>query len=335
MPISVDAKRLELTVLAWLWCQKSSAAQDKIDKSIEPLSITDALQRLVAVGEVERTESKGTKRKPGKLMFAIAESGIERVREQFKRASPPKSTPFQSLLAGPLAAMALEVAIPGSDTELKVFKKLLPIAVCVRRLGLSIPLDKGTDAAKLAMIAMSLGRLYDPPAASLPIKKLPTGELPALVIAPLLGIPATHAAFASIDKLFESTSLGLMEVGKIGDLTARLVRGWLMTGSAKPAAPFDLESFSRKAMAAARDVVETGGAGVSNLRDQVLVASVWERYGKLFGPMSLDVFKRSLRDANGDHVILVCEDRVPADREREFRESEVRTGASVYHYLRI
>lgn len=344
-----QSERIETVVLAWLWCQKSPADAAKVAKAIAPLLTGDAddatraaLDRLTAAGAVTRTEKKTPKGKPPKADYAIAKPGVRRAQAFSGRQAPPKTTPFPALLAGPFAAIALELPVPASDADLKAFKKALPLAVCVRPLGVS--LADGADAAKCTILARALNRLFDPPA-KLTFKKLPSGEATMIAMASELGIPPDRLAFKTVDSLIGAAALREADVTKAAEIPVALVRRWLSGGapadmsapSAVVNAPTTIPpaSFARDVLAAARDVVATNGRGVSNLRDQVLVGAVRERYASLFGEIAMDEFKRHLRDVSGGEVMLVCEDRIPADRLQEFRESEVRIGASVFHYIRV
>jgi len=105
--------------------------------------------------------------------------------------------------------------------------------------------------------------------------------------------------------------------------------------AATQASPIDLPTFSRQALAAAKAVAREGGPGVSSLGDKVLVHYVWRQYEKTFGPLPLERFKQNLSDVNGDHLVLAREDLILGDRAEEFSQSEVRTGGSRYHYIRV
>lgn len=359
----MNQERFDLLTLAGLWCQKVPVDAAKLFKALAPLlsassvdAVAESLDRLTARGEIERTQKKGAKGKPPQSEYAIAEIGSQRMRTQFGRPTPPKT--FPSLVAGPLTAIALDMPIPMSDADVKSFKKALPLAICARPLGIS--LSAGADAAKGAILARALGRLFQPPA-KLTIKKVPAGMPTVIAIGAELGVSPDKLAFKTVDQLINAVAMGTTGATKAGDLPAAVVRQWIaadgVASAAKPAfasvvnvdpaasaggyssasAPSAINpaSFARNVLAAARDVVATNGRGVSNLRDQVLVASVCERFGELFGRVGLDEFKKHLRDVSGGEVMLVCEDRIPADRQQEFRESEVRIGASVFHYIRI
>lgn len=98
------------------------------------------------------------------------------------------------------------------------------------------------------------------------------------------------------------------------------------------------KAFAHNAQAAAQRVSARGpGApGVSSLGDKVLVSHAHAEYEKAHGAMPLATFKQRLSDVNGDDhgVSLVREDLVPAERAGEFAASEVKRGASSYHYIR-
>jgi hypothetical protein len=88
-------------------------------------------------------------------------------------------------------------------------------------------------------------------------------------------------------------------------------------------------------LAAAKAVACDGGPGVSSLGDKVLVHYAWRQYEKTYGPLPLERFKQNLSEVNGNHLVLAREDLIPGERAQEFSQSEVRTGASRYHYIRI
>ena len=234
------------------------------------------------------------------------------------------------------------------------FAELLGWATCVREHRLEIPLDRGIDTAKLELTKLALSRSNGVPPEKIYLKKLPGGELPAIVVGPLLGQPATMAA--KLETLVSSRAAELLGGAKI---PAAVVRRWVEgNGGAAPAADassdasspqpavpdgtapprladVDRSTFISRACAAAARVAGGLGPGVSPLGDKVLVSHVWRRYQQDHGPVPLDAFKQRLSEANGEQLPLVREDLVPEDRRAEFAESEVRTGVSVFHYVRV
>lgn len=107
----------------------------------------------------------------------------------------------------------------------------------------------------------------------------------------------------------------------------------------KPHAPIVTDkAFAHNAQAAAQRVSAhgPGAPGVSSLGDKVLVSHVHAEYEKAHGAIPLATFKQRLSDVNGDDhgVSLVREDLVPAEKAGEFAASEVKRGASSYHYIR-
>ncbi len=368
MQNQVIEDRLDKLALAWLWCQGDKAATPAAVatgvKAMLPSATTPAetvastLARLVTAGEVERIEAA---KKGAKPTYKTSASGARRAMEFLgRRDRPGGSRPFGALASYDLPALAAGLTIPAANKkEQAAFGKLLPVAVSVRHHRIDVPLDKGPDAAKVALVKLALSRAGGVAAGEIHLKKLPGGELPALVVGPLLGQPRTAAT--NIDKLLAEVANGCLGITKAAQLKAAVVRQWLTAENenapdnagpvtsapadaqslAKPppersgAVEVDLPTFIRQLHAAVADVARNGGAGVSNLRDKVLVNAAWRRYEQLFEPIPIDQFKRRTLDAGGSQIDLVREDLIPVDRAAEFHEAEVRAGASTYHYIRV
>jgi hypothetical protein len=349
MDSQVHSDRLDLIALAWLWCQQGKAVKAaKLETAIKPIVPTGtaktlaeaSLNRSVQTGSAEEIPAK-----KGKGDFRITPAGQQRVREALKRdALPAGKTPFKALLEFSFAAIAENLAIPGSDKKTqKDFFDLLKIAICARHFALDVPLDQGPAAAKLHLLKLALSRANAVPPEKIHLKKVPTdSELLALVVGPLLSEPDTAAA--KLEKLIVSKASAILNVTKPAQIKPGVVRRWLSQpaivaeSTAIPAetpAALDLKTFANHVVEAAKEVSRTNPRAVSSLGDKVLVHFVWQAYERWFAPMRLEAFKQHLSDANGDLLVLVREDMIPEDRRQEFLESEVRRGASCYHYIRI
>jgi hypothetical protein len=341
--------RLDLIALAWLWCQQGKAAKSaKLETALKPVVPTGtakalaeaSLNRLVQIGSAEEIPAK-----KGKSDFRVTSAGQQRVCEALKlSALPAGKNPFKLLLESPFAAMAENLAIPGSDKKAqKDFFDLLKIAICARQFNLDLPLDQGPAAAKLHLLKLALSRANEVLPEKIHLKKLPAdSELLALVVGPLVGEPDT--AVAKLEKLIVSKVSAILNVTKPAQIKPAVVRRWLhqpapvsepVAAAVETVPAFDLNVFANHVVEAAKEVARTNPRAVSSLGDKVLVHFVWQAYERWFTPMPLDVFKQHLSDANGDLLVLVREDMIPEDRRAEFAESEVRRGASCYHYIRI
>ncbi len=268
---------------------------------------------------------------------------------------PASKTPFKTLLDTVIPAAALNLPAPASDLKSRnAFAKLALIAVCARHFSLDVPMETAA-AAKLGLVKASLARASGVAVTKIHLKKLPPGELPALIAGPLLGEPETAAA--NIDKLIEAKAFALLGISKSGQLKSAVVKLWLCDGAHplvaevvpalppataparahEPVAPTvqDLSLFARNVLHAARDAARANPRALSNLGDKILVRPVWEHFTRIFGAMPLDLFKQQLAEANGDHLVLVREDMIPVERAAEFADSEVCRGASSFHYIRI
>jgi hypothetical protein len=247
MDTSINTDRLGLVVLAWLWCQRGKPVKEAAIATAMKTALGDAsfkqsipavLDRLVAAGDVERI-APATKK--GKSEFKIAAQGESRAADFLgRRELPAGAKPFAALGAGALPAIALGVAIPGEDKKSQAaFGKLAPVAVCARRFMLEIPLDQGPDAAKVALVKLALAKWNGVPAGKihLKLKKAPAGELPALVVGPLLEINATAAT--NLDKLIDSIAAGILNAGKpsAAQIKAAVLRRWVSDESASKAEP--------------------------------------------------------------------------------------------------
>lgn len=369
MATQANEDRLDGVVLAWLWCQRgkpaTAAALATGVKAMLPAGAASdlakaSLGRLTAAGHVERIEPA---KKRGAATFRATPAGERRAAEMLGRDDRPAGVrPFATLANFDLPARAAGLPVPADKKAQLAFGKLLSVALTARRYGLDVPLTAGPEAAKVAMVKLALARAAGVPVDRFHLKKLPAGELPALVVGPLIGHPAKTTS--GLDELLKSVASDLLGVSPGAQFKPAIVRQWLSAdggGAARaadagpapesqvatvvsppgadgpPAAPPDVsaEQFVDQVRRAVAGAARAGGPGVSNLRDKVLVAAAWRRHGQLFGTVPLDRFKRRLSAVNGELVDLVREDLVPADRVDEFRESEVRNGASVYHYIRV
>jgi len=341
--------RLDLVVLAWLWCQQGKPAKaSKVETAIKPLVPTgsakspaeSSLARLV-----QATHAESIQAKKGKPDFRITPAGQQRISEVLKRDSlPAGKTPFKALVENWFSAIAANLPIPSPDKKAqKDFSDLLKIAVCATQFHLDLPLNLGPIPARLHLLKLALSRANNIPPEKIHLKKMPTdGELLALVVGPLLQEPDTAAG--KLDKLIASKASAILNVSSPLKIKSGVVRQWLNQPAHPPApdvAPveqkpaFDLKSFAKHVVEAAKEVARTNPRAVSNLGDKVLVHFVHQAYEKWFAPMPIDIFKQHLSDANGDLLVLVREDMIPEDRRQEFLDSEVRRGPSSYHYIRI
>jgi hypothetical protein len=327
-----------------------------------------AIERLIQAEHAEYIPSG--KKKPSQ--FKITAAGESAVRQRLQISElPAGASPFGSISSCELPAIASELPLPGGDNKSrKEFAGLLPVMVCVRHFNLQIPLESGPVTAKLELVKLALSRLSQVSADRIYLKKLPTGPLPALVVGPLLKEPGT--AIANVDKLLVATACKILSPCKPAQIKFGIVRRWLFEMGVESAArsdvmreadvtqppprpspgvpgegekfpaqihprtsPSDLAAFSRQALAAAHAVADAGGPGVSSLGDKVLVHYAWRQYEKTYGPLPLDRFKQNLSLVNGEHLVLVREDLIPGERAQEFSQSEVRTGESRFHYIRV
>lgn len=327
--------RLENVILTWFVSQQGKAkkatdvakALASLGSAVDPAPLLD---ELAARGQLERIESK----KKGPVSFALTAVGQQRVAGVLSQSpSAPKLT--WAVLSKRLAAVALAIdpAVAGS-LKPAALGKLLLCAVVIRELKLDVPLDQGDKAALLMLVKLALARWNNVPVEKVYLKKLPTGELPALVAAPLLGQAGT--AVGKIDKLIEACALQRLGITSTKGLDAAILRRWIGGGGETNRLPVsDPRHFAGNVLAAAHAIARDGGPGLSNLKDKVMIHPCWQRFGQMFGELPLDEFKRQLSRANGDGVILVCEDLITDARRSEFAQSEVRVGTSSYHYIRL
>jgi len=242
----------------------------------------------------------------------------------------------------------LKLPVPGDNKTIqKDFPKLLPLAVCAEHFRFDLPMERGSIAAKLALVKMALSNAQGVPAEKINLKKLPTGELPALVAGPILGAPGTDSK--NLEKLLESRAVHLLNVSKATQIKSGVVRQWILgngrshdapplTRLTQPEVPatIDLPRFAEQVQSAARSVARTNRDSVNNLGDQVLIYYCWQEYQRLFGETPFQWFTEHLIECNKVRLlVLVREDLVPGERAEDFRRSEVHLGASVYHYVRI
>jgi hypothetical protein len=344
MRSQVIPDRLDLIVLAWLSCQQDKPAKSaRLETALKPLvpvgnaksSAESSLARLVHAAHAEEIKAK-----KGKSDYRITPEGQQKLCEILKRDTLPAS-PFKALLEQTFSAIALELPIPASDKKAqKDFGDLMKLAICARRFKLDLPTDQGPVAAKLQLVKLAISTANGVAISKIHLKKLPTdGELLALVVGPLLQEPETAAG--KLEKLIASKVSAILNVTKPTQIKSGVVRWWLNQPESvapqtdEPAEAFDLKSFARHVIEAAREVARTNPRAVSNLGDKVLVRFVHQAFETWFNPMPIDLFKQHLFDANGDLLVLVREDMIPEDRRQEFSESEVRRGPSFYHYIRI
>ncbi len=355
MQSEVNEERLELVVLAWLWCQTgkpataaslATAMKPMVPQGAAQSLAPTALERLVTSARAERIQPA---RKTAKASFKITESGQAYVSRRLGRTSLPVSTrPFGSISTYELPAIASGLPLPQTDKKSqKTFTALLPLAVCIQQLDLPVPLDRGLDVAKLELVKLALSRMSHVPTDRIYLKKLTDGVLPALVVGPLLGEPETKAA--KLDQLLAAVVCKILDHCQAKQIKFAVVKRWLGVRAPTPSAPpldpaglgahadsyADPATFSRQALAAAQAVAHVGGAGVSNLGDKVLVHYAWRQYERTYGPLPLERFKQNLSEVNGTQLVLVREDLIPEDRAQDFSDSEVRTGASRFHYIRV
>ncbi len=318
-----DPDRLDLLTLAWVWCGGKPVAAAAVQKGLKAYlpsgaDVAASLDRLSAAGDVGRAEVPVKGRgKPKPPTFAATGAGQSRAAAAFGRSGPAK---FATLSKLELPAVAAALPPPGTAAALR---KLLPLAVVGAEIGVDLPLADGAEASKLHLVRLAVARAQGIDVRRVHLKKVPAGELPAIVAGPLLG--ATGTAAATLDKLVEATACNAVDAATAGQLPTAVVRRWLAAGDRSSPA-FDAAAVLAAARRAAADRRVT-----TNLGDKVLVEAVWAAYGH----GSLDDFKRRLAAANGAGVDLFAEDLVPADRRDEYDRSAVRVGPTAYHYVRI
>ena len=337
MELAGKQARLEMIVLSCLWCAPdkpfkvsgvATALKSILEADTSP-EMPAVLERLAEAGDLQRIPATTKKGMPS---FAITASGARRVAHWLGREKPPIGrTAFKSLLEGEITAMAADVPRPADAKAARGMGKLLNVAVVVRESKLSIDLNGSADAVKLALIKQALARFHEVPVESVYLKKLPPGELPALVAAPLIGAVGTAAG--NLDKLLEARTCQILGVTRPSQIKAAVIRRWIRR---------DLGTrehldgdFSQRVLDVARDVALHHPEGASNLKDKVLIHFAWRRFSERFGSVPAELFKQRLADANGESIALVREDLIPDHRRADVVRSEVRNGAAVFHYIRI
>ena len=352
MENAVNPDRLDLLVLIWLWCQRGKPAkQTGVVTGIKSFLVDGSASELVAIalerlaGQIDRIAPA---KKRGIPEYRINPVGHARVTTFLEMQDPPSGAkPFTPVSNVILPAKVMRLPIPPDKKALAAFGKLLPLAICVQHFGLEIPMDQGRDAAKLTLVKLGLAKWNGVPVERIYVKKLPSGELPALIAGPLLDAGGTAAT--NLDKIIEASAGKILHVTQTAKMKMAVVRCWLYDdGQASkptaasnsrdvgPAPSREGKQFAAQVRAAAKSVASTGGVGVNNLGDQVLIEYCWREYQRLFGAIAFEHFREHLVEANNRReLVLVREDLIPEGRSVEFRESEVLVGASSYHYVRI
>ena len=222
-------QRLDLLVLARLWCAgekpiKPGAVVTSL-KAFSADALADAVNRSIdRLMSDQKIERIAPTKKGAKPEFKISPNGSANLRSRL--GSLPATVPtFLAFSNSYLAAQATGLPVPMDAKSLKAFGKLLPAEICARHHHFAIPLDVGPDPARLALVKLALARSQDLPTDAIWLKKLPAGELPALVVAPLLGLKGTKAS--NLDKLLESEACRILNVSKPSQIRLGAIRLWL------------------------------------------------------------------------------------------------------------